>query len=124
MKIEKKENKIRREQQKLDKMKLKLQSDMESSGESHGLSSEFIRRLREWEEMKGLSPSHLEVSSLEVHHARSSSQKEMKPQRSLSRERLLSDSAIQPLAAASSPLLVHQSASTTSVRGAPSTEPK
>ncbi|ELT99921.1 hypothetical protein CAPTEDRAFT_225549 [Capitella teleta] len=97
MKIEKKENKIRREQQKLDKMKLKLQSDMESSGESHGLSSEFVRRLREWEEMKGLSPSHLEVSSLEGHHGRSSSQKAMKPQRSLSRERLLSDSAIQPL---------------------------
>ena len=103
MKIEKKELKIRRERQKLDKMKQKFEAGLESSSGSDGraehvLSQDFKRKLREWEEMKGLSPSNLEVTSLESpHHSRSHSQKESVIRRSMSRDRILSDSAIQPL---------------------------
>ena len=57
-KIEKKEKLLEKERLKLEKMKHKLETvEMLSEVKAEGVTSEFARKLHEWEVMKGLKPS-------------------------------------------------------------------
>ena len=98
------EQKIEKERQRLEKMKLKLDVTLESvsSGSearsADGLSHDFRRKLQEWESFKGLKPESDAGPVDNVRHTRSKSEKQTRdspvdlPQ---GRERIQSDSSIQ-----------------------------
>ena len=57
-KIEKKEKLLEKERLKLERMKYKLETvEMLSEAKAEGVTSDFARKLHEWEVMKGLKPS-------------------------------------------------------------------
>ena len=103
-KIEKKEIQIERERQKLEKMKMKLDISCESSsggseGRVEGMSPDFVKKLEEWQSIKGLPPDQQPVPDQRGGGGTLGRAKSHKHVRDLSprkavRERQLSDSSL------------------------------
>ena len=100
-KIEKQEQKLEKERQKLEKLKLKLDASYESSSSSDqgpGVTQDFMKKLQEWETIKGGSFKGLSLDSgmsSENVPLRSKSEKlsrDVSP--CIQRERVLSDSSL------------------------------